>query len=147
MSEETEHPDVISAGALSISRRNITFAVSRSSGPGGQNVNKVSTRIELRLHASSIMGFNDAVAQRFRMLAGKKLTADGDLRIVCQQTRSLETNRWLTVEQLIELFEESSRLPKKRHATKPSRGSRRRRIEGKKRRSETKSQRSGDGDQ
>jgi ribosome-associated protein len=137
MSDQPVEGD-IRGGVLSVPLDAVSFSVSRSSGPGGQNVNKVNTRIELRVALSSIQGLSESILQRLRMLAGKKLTAGGELRIVCQQTRSLETNRQDAIALLQAMLTEASRIPKKRHATKPSRGSKRRRLENKKRRGEVK---------
>jgi ribosome-associated protein len=119
----------------------IATSVSRSSGPGGQNVNKQNTRIELRISLSAIQGLTDATEQRLRMLAGKRLSTSGELRMVSQQTRSLETNREIAIEQLRLLLEEACHLPRIRHATKPTRGSRRRRLDAKRRRGEVKASR------
>lgn len=141
MSEDAIQSEAIRAGRLRVLLSAIATAVSRSSGPGGQNVNKQNTRIELRVSLTSIEGLTDAIEQRLRMLAGKRLSASGELRIVSQQTRSLETNREIAIEQLRLLLEEASHLPRVRHATRPSRASRRRRIEAKRRRGEVKASR------
>lgn len=141
MSEEAGQPEAIHAGRLRVPLSAIDAAVSRSSGPGGQNVNKQNTRIELRVSLAAIEGLTDAVEQRLRMLAGKRLSASGELRIVSQQTRSLEQNRAIAIEQLRLLLEEATHLPRIRHATRPSRASRRRRIEAKRRRGDVKADR------
>lgn len=141
MSEEAIQPEAITAGNLRIPISAIETGVSRSSGPGGQNVNKQNTRIELRVPLSAIQGLGEAILQRLRMLAGKRLSTSDELRIVSQQTRSLEQNRELAFEQLRALLEEASHLPRKRHATRPTRASRRRRVENKRRRGEIKASR------
>lgn len=137
-----ETPDILMAGVLRVPMEAISFAMSRSSGPGGQNVNKVNTRVELRLPLSAIANLSEPILQRLRMLAGKKLIAAGELRLVCQETRSQEANRAASLEMLRVLLEEASKLPKPRRATRPTRGSKRRRIEGKKHQSATKAGRS-----
>ncbi len=141
MNDEITQPDAIHAGRLRVLLSAIHAAVSRSSGPGGQNVNKQNTRVELRVALAAIEGLTDPVLQRLRMLAGKRLSGSDELRIVSQQTRSLEQNRAIAVEQLRLLLEEASRLPRKRHATRPTRASRRRRLEAKHHRGEVKATR------
>ena len=147
MSTEPGKPPVVAGGALSVPVEAIEFAVSRSSGPGGQNVNKVNTRVELRLAVALIAGFTPPIWHRFHMLAGKKISGAGELRIVSQESRSQETNREIVTEMLRELFEEASRLPIKRRATRPSRGSERRRKAGKMHRGDIKQQRRSTGDE
>lgn len=141
MSEYPVQPEAIRAGRLRVLLCAIDTAVSRSSGPGGQNVNKQNTRIELRVALAAIEGLTEAVEQRLRMLAGKRLSTSDELRIVSQQTRSLEQNRAIAIERLRLLLEEASRLPRTRHATRPTRGSRRRRLEAKQRRGAVKATR------
>ena len=141
MNYDPIQPDAIRGGRLHVLRSAIQTAVSRSSGPGGQNVNKQNTRIELRVALSAIEGLTDAIEQRLRMLAGKRLSVADELRIVSQQTRSLEQNRAIAMEQLRLLLEEASRLPRKRHATGPTRASRRRRLQAKHHRGEVKATR------
>ena len=143
MTEQTGQTPELRVGRLHVRLSALVFAVSRSSGPGGQNVNKQNTRIELRLPITAVEGASPAILQRFIMLAGKRLSGAGELRIVCQQTRSLEQNRAIALEQLTGLLEEANKVPRPRRATRPSYGSRRRRIEGKIRRSEVKAHRQG----
>ena len=138
MNADEEKSALLTGGALSVPLEMIQFAMSRSSGPGGQNVNKVNTRVELRLLVSAIRGGSPPMFQRLRMLAGKKITAGGELRIVSQETRSQEANREIVVAMLRQLLEDASKIPRKRHATRPTRGSQRRRVEAKKRRSDIK---------
>lgn len=141
MSEDTVQPEAIAAGPLRVLMSAIDAGVSRSSGPGGQNVNKQNTRIELRIAISAVEGLTPPIEQRLRMLAGKRLSTADELRIVCQETRSLEQNRSIALEQLRALLEEATHLPRKRHATRPTRASRRRRVESKRRRGEVKATR------
>lgn len=144
MSQTQDSPDLptgVRVGAIFVAQEALHFAVSRSSGPGGQNVNKQNTRIELRLSMADVVCGNPLVMSRLRTLAGHRITNAGELRIVCQQTRSLEQNRQQAIELLAGIFEEANKVPRPRRATKPTRGSRRRRVETKRRRSETKSHR------
>jgi ribosome-associated protein len=114
---------------------------SRSSGPGGQNVNKVSTRIELRLPMAAILGLPPEQFARLRSLLGRRLSAAGEIRLVAQQSRSQEMNRRAALEQLAALIEEATHLPKPRRKTRPTRGGIRRRLENKRHASDIKRQR------
>ncbi|OGR67353.1 MAG: hypothetical protein A2081_01810 [Elusimicrobia bacterium GWC2_61_19] len=112
----------------------------RSGGHGGQNVNKVATTVQLRFfpHAS---GLPYAVIERLKALAGSKLTADGDIIIIASEYRTQEQNRQAARARLKELLQRAARPPKRRHATRPSYGSKQRRLESKKRRGDIKQSR------
>jgi len=116
---------------------------SRSGGPGGQNVNKVNTRTQLWLAIDAITGLTESALNRLRTLAGNRLTAAGELYIVAETERTQEGNRQAVIERLRQLIGEAVKEPKRRRKTKPSRGARERRIQGKKRRGEIKSRRQG----
>jgi ribosome-associated protein len=130
-----DHEDLLRAGELS-------FDYFRSSGPGGQNVNKVSTAVRLRfgLHGSRVLP--ESVKSRLAVLAGSRMTADGVLVIEAQRHRTQEGNRRDALGRLSELIARSWRPPTPRRPTKPTRGARERRLEEKKGRSATKRQRS-----
>jgi ribosome-associated protein len=119
---------------------------SRSGGPGGQNVNKVNTRTQLWLALADITGLTESATNRLRALAGNRLTAAGELYIVAETERTQEGNRQAVLERLRQLIEAAVKEPKRRRKTKPSRGSRERRLAGKKRRGEIKSMRRGGGE-
>ena len=104
----------------------------RSPGPGGQNVNKVSTGVQLRFDAKNSPAIPAALFSRLRTLAGQRMTKEGVLVISVHDTRSQARNRELAMERLTELIRQATIVPKKRTPTKPSRGARERRLEGKK---------------
>src|SRR6187551_3614460 len=107
----------------------------RSSGPGGQNVNKLSTAVQLRFNVRNSPSLPNDVAVRLMRLAGRRMTKDGVLVLIAQQHRTQERNRADAQERLIALIQEAAIKPVPRRATKPPRASKQKRLEGKKRRS------------
>jgi ribosome-associated protein len=128
-------PDVV------IPDTDLSFAFVRASGPGGQNVNKVSSAVQLRFNMRGSSALTDAVKSRLRALAGRRVTDDGAILIIARNQRSQEHNRREALERLAELIQRALVVPKTRRATKPTRASRERRLESKGRQQQTKQRR------
>ncbi len=105
----------------------------RASGPGGQNVNKLSTAAQLRCDTTRLQ-LADDIAARLRTLAGQRMTGDGVIVIHAQRFRTQERNRQDAIDRLADLLRQAAKRPTPRRPTKPTKASRLRRLEGKKRR-------------
>jgi len=119
---------------ISIDEREIEESFVRASGPGGQNVNKLATAVQLRFDVRGSPSLPGETRARLERLAGTRLTRDGVLVIIAQRHRTQARNRKDALDRLIDLIRRAAVAPVKRRPTRPTKASRERRIEGKKRR-------------
>ena len=115
----------------------LSWSYARSGGPGGQNVNKVSSKAVLRWNMLASPGVPEAVKERLRTTFPSRVTTEGEVVMSSQEYRDQERNREACVEKLVDMLRIASIKPKVRRPTKPSKGSQRRRLADKKRRSDT----------
>ena len=123
---------------ISIREAEIKLDFIRSSGPGGQNVNKVATAVQLRFDVFCSPSLPEDVRRRLVRIAGKRVSKEGVLLIDARRFRTQERNRQDAMERLVQWIRRAAEKPKKRIKTRPTSSSRERRLEGKRQRSDTK---------
>jgi ribosome-associated protein len=134
-------PGLEVAPGIRVTEDNVRLQYARSSGPGGQNVNKVNTKTELWIPVAALIGLSDSARERLTKMAGHRLTQSGEIHIAADNHRTQEANRAEAFERLRELLLQAMHEPKRRRKTKPSKGAKQRRINSKKHRGEIKSNR------
>lgn len=112
--------------------KEITFKAVRSSGPGGQHVNKTSSKVEVSLNMTSSQAFSEAEMNRIQNKLANRISQDGIFTLSCSESRSQHRNKALVIQRLIALLEKSIKIPKPRKKTKPSKGAIEKRIKSKK---------------
>ena len=128
--------------SISLHENEIRLDFIRSSGPGGQNVNKVSSAVQLRFDARSSPALTDAIRSRLNQISGRRMTAEGILIIEARRYRSQERNRQDAIDRLIALIRSAAEKTRPRRQTRPSAAARQRRLRAKKQRGEIKRRRS-----
>jgi ribosome-associated protein len=126
---------------ISLDEDELQFEFIRASGPGGQNVNKVSTAVRLRFDVAASGSLPEDVRGRLLRLAGRRVGADGVLTLHARSKRTQEANRREAIDRLVELIQKACRRPKPRRATRPTLASKERRLQSKRRHGETKARR------
>jgi ribosome-associated protein len=129
------------APGVTLDENELEFSFIRASGPGGQNVNKVSSAVQMRFDARRSPSLSNDVSIRLQKLAGSKLTLDGVIVITANRFRTQEMNRKDATERLADLIAKAAVAPVKRRPTKPTKAAKERRLEGKARRSTVKAMR------
>lgn len=133
--------------AIRIPDEEIDWSFARSGGPGGQNVNKVASKAVLRWNVTASPSVPDHVKTRLRALQRNRITAEGDLLLTGQRFRDQDRNRQDCLEKLAEMIREAATLPKPRKKTKPSRGSKERRLQAKRHQAQRKEGRRAGGEE
>lgn len=134
---------IVIAPGIELDERELEFRFVRASGPGGQNVNKVSSAVQLFFDAAHSPALTEAVRRRLLTLAGRRATPDGRIVIAAQRHRSQIMNRADALERLAELIRQALVAPKRRVATRPSRAAKTRRLDSKRRQGDKKRRRTG----
>ncbi len=134
---------MLQVGRIAIPDSELVERFVRASGPGGQNVNKLSTAVQIRFDAMASPSLDEATKSRLKRRAGRRMTADGVVVIVAQRFRTQEANRRDARNRLAALIRAAAEAPKPRRPTRPSLGARKRRVEAKKRRGHIKALRGG----
>lgn len=132
---------MLATAQIELITREFNFKTSRSGGRGGQNVNKVETKVELTFHIEDSQVLNDVQKERLLVKLQHRITESGELKITEEKNRSQLENKLSVIEKCIDILNKALHIPKKRKATKPSKASKQKRIEGKKKRGEIKQNR------
>ncbi len=140
--ESQSDSDIALGGDIHIKRNDLRYTFSRSGGPGGQNVNKLNTRAELRISVIDIIGMNNIALDRLRTLAGRRLTKNDEIVIHAESSRSQLDNKNDCIRRLRELVARAAIAPKSRKKKKPTKAMIERRLEKKRKQSEKKTRRS-----
>ena len=127
--------------SITLDEDELEFSFIRASGPGGQNVNKVSSAVQMRFDARRSSSLSNDVSIRLQKLAGSRLTLDGVIVITANRFRTQEMNKKDATERLVDLIAKAAVAPVKRRPTKPTKAAKERRLEGKARRSSVKAMR------
>jgi ribosome-associated protein len=127
--------------SIALDERDLEERFIRAAGPGGQNVNKVSTAVELRFRLGGFTVLPDDVRERLERLAGRRLTLDGEIIIRADEHRTQDRNRAEAQARLVNLIKQAAHRPKPRHKTRVPRGEKLKRLEGKVRRGDVKAKR------
>jgi len=137
----TDHPAL--APGVTVTKEGLRVQFSRGGGPGGQNVNKLNTRVQLWVRLDQLSGLSPPALHRLRRLAGRRLTAADQIHLAAQTHRTQQANLQEVYARLRELILQAQVEPKRRRKTRPTAGSRQRRLESKKHRAKLKAQRHG----
>ena len=127
--------------AIILNENEVQLDFIRASGPGGQNVNKVSSAVQLRFNVAETTAFNDPIRERLIKIAGKRMTTEGILIIKAQRYRSQEQNRQDAVDRLVKMIQKAIEAPRHRRVTRPTAASKKRRLATKRRRGDLKRRR------
>jgi ribosome-associated protein len=127
--------------SISLHENEIKLDFIRASGPGGQNVNKVSSAVQLRFDPAKSSALSEEIRNRLKQIAGRRMTVEGTVIIEARRYRSQDRNRQDAIERLITLIRRAAEKPRQRRRTKPSPAARRKRLTAKRKRGETKQRR------
>ncbi len=139
MASQPDPSGIEIAPGVTVAPDGLRIQFSRSSGPGGQNVNKLSTRAQLWIRIDAITGLTDRARQRLRQQAGSRLTQNDELHLSADEYRSQESNRQAVMDRLRQMILAARREPRVRRKTRPTRAAREKRLTAKKQRGQIKS--------
>lgn len=126
---------------INLDENELSFSFIRASGPGGQNVNKVSTAVQLKFDVINSNNLDETIKQKLLKISGSRSTKDGAILIEAKRYRTQEKNKQDAIDRLVKLIQKATEIKKKRKKTRPTKASSEKRIEGKKKKSRLKKQR------